>query len=393
MKPENQPILRTAAAALLLFSLAACDKAKEAQSPQQPAVEVGTLIIQPQKIAVSTDLPGRTSAFRIAEVRPQVNGIVTKRLFREGSDVKAGQQLYQIDPATYQAAVDSAKADLAKALANVKTAKAKADRYAELVALNAISKQDYDDAIATLEGDAAQVASAKAAVTTAQINLDYTKVYSPISGRIGKSSITEGALVTASQTTALATVQQLDPIYVDVTQSSDDLLKLRQDIAAGQIQGADGSHTPVILLQRDGSQTVGQPGELQFSDVTVDQTTGSVTLRAIFPNSTHDLLPGLFVRARIDQGTFDHAIVVPQQAVTRNSDGATTVWVVGADSKVALRQVKTSRVLGNQWMLSEGLQPGEQIVVEGLQKIRAGATVKTVTASAAPATTVADRQQ
>jgi membrane fusion protein (multidrug efflux system) len=382
MKPENQTILRTAAAALLLFSLAACDKAKEAQAPQQPAVEVGTLIIQPQKITVTTDLPGRTSAYRIADVRPQVNGIVTKRLFREGSDVKAGQQLYQIDPATYQAALDSAKADLAKALANVKTAKAKADRYAELVNINAISKQDYDDAIATLESDAAQVASAKASVASAQINLDYTKVYSPISGRIGRSSVTEGALVTANQTTALSTVQQLDPIYVDVTQSSEELMKLRHDVAAGRLQGADNVRAPVTLLLGSGSQTYDQPGELQFSEVTVDQTSGAVTLRAIFPNPRHDLLPGLFVRARVDQGVEEHAIVVPQQAVTRNSDGSTSVWVVGEDGKVALRAVTTVRAVGNQWLLSDGLQPGEQIVVEGLQKIRAGTPVKTVTANA-----------
>jgi len=373
-------------AVLTALAVAGCDGSKSAPPPPPPA-EVGTVIVQPERVSLSTELPGRTSAFRVAEVRPQVSGIVIKRLFREGSDVKAGEQLYQIDPATYQATLNSAKADLAKAEANLKSVKAKASRYAELVTINAISKQEYDDIVASQQQGEAQVASAKAGVDMAKINLDYTKVYAPIGGRIGRSSVTEGALVTANQAAQLASVQQLDPIYVDVTQSSAEVMKLRAAIASGQIRQGNNA-APVSLTVEGGEQAYGQPGELQFSDVTVDQTTGAVTLRAIFPNPNLDLLPGLFVRARISQGVKEQAIAVPQQAVVRTPDGGAMVWVVDTDSKVAPHPVKTGQALGSKWLVTDGLQAGDQIVVEGLQKIRPGAPVKPVpaasTAAAAP---------
>jgi membrane fusion protein (multidrug efflux system) len=377
-------------AVLTVLAVAGCDGSKSAPPPPPPA-EVGTVIVQPERVSLSTELPGRTSAFRVAEVRPQVSGIVIKRLFREGSDVKAGEQLYQIDPATYQATLDSAKADLAKAEANLKSVKAKASRYAELVTINAISKQEYDDIVASQQQGEAQVASAKAGVDMAKINLEYTKVYAPIGGRIGRSSVTEGALVTANQAAQLASVQQLDPIYVDVTQSSAEVLKLRAAIASGQVRQGNNS-APVTLTVEGGEQAYGQPGELQFSDVTVDQTTGAVTLRAIFPNPNLDLLPGLFVRARISQGVKEQAIVVPQQAVVRTPDGSAVVWVVGADSKVAPHPVKTGQALGSKWLVTDGLQAGDQIVVEGLQKIRPGAQVKPVPAASTTAAAAPDQK-
>ena len=362
------------------LALSACDnKQQSAATPVKAPAEVGTVIVQPQNLAIATELPGRTSAYRIAEVRPQVNGIITKRLFREGSDVKAGEQLYQIDPATYQAALDSAKADVAKSQANLKATQAKASRYGELVKINAISRQDYDDIVASLDQGVAQVKVSEAAVRTAQINLDYTKVYAPISGRIGKSSVTEGALVTANQADRLASIQQFDPIYVDVTQSSDELMKLRSEISAGHVQGSDPDKTVVSLTLQSG-QPYSQKGQLQFSDVTVDQTTGSVTLRAIFPNPHHDLLPGMFVRATVDQGSRDNAIVVSQRAVVRNPDGSTYVWLVGADKKVTQHPVKTVQAVGDTWLISDGLQSGDQVVVEGLQKIKPGIEVKAVAA-------------
>ncbi|MEA1647526.1 efflux RND transporter periplasmic adaptor subunit [Nitrospirillum sp. BR 11164] len=357
-------------------ALAGCGEKKQAPPPQGP-ISVGVVTVTPQPVTLSTELTGRTSAFRVAEVRPQVSGVILKRLFTEGGEVKAGQQLYQIDPAPYEAALASAKASLAQAEAAVKSVKAKAERYSDLVTVNAVSKQDYDDITATLATDQAAVDAARAQVRTAQINLDYTRVYSPISGRVGRSTVTEGALVTADQTTALATVQQLDPLYVDVTQSSVDLMRLRQEIAAGHVKGATAGDAPIsLLIDGLGDKPYAEPGRLQFADVTVDQTTGMVTLRATVPNPKAELLPGLFVRARVEEGVRDQAMLVPQQAVVRGGDGSTTVWVVGQDNKAAVRPITTTQAQGDKWVVTGGLNAGDRVVVEGLQRLRPGADVK-----------------
>lgn len=335
--------------------------------------EVGVVTIQPQSVVFTKDLPGRTSAVRVAEIRPQVSGIIIKRLFEEGSDVTEGQQLYQIDPAPYQAAFESAQADLLKAQANSKSVQAKSSRYAELVKIGGISQQEYDDVRANLAQNNADVAIANAALVTAKINLDYTKVLSPIAGRIGQSSVTEGALVTANQAAALATVQQMDKIYVDVTQSSEELMRLRRQFA----ETAPDAVKPSARLLIDG-KVFGEPGELQFSDVTVNQTTGTVLLRILFQNPNNEILPGLFVHARLEQSRDEAAILVSQKAVTRNADGGTTVWVVGPDNKVSVRPIKVSDAQGDQWRVTEGLQAGDRVVVEGTMKVGPDAVVKPV---------------
>ncbi len=363
--------------------LAACDERSAAAPPPPPPPEVAVVAVAPQRMPVTTELPGRTAAFRVAEVRPQVNGIILKRLFVEGSEVKAGQQLYQIDPAPYAAALQSAKAELAKAEATAKSARTRAVRYRELVNRDVVSRQAYDDVMAAEEQTQAQVGVAQAAVETARINLDYTKVFAPIAGRIGGSSITEGALVTANQATPLATVTQLDPIYVDITQSSTELMRLRRDIAEGRLQGADRERAPVTLTF-DG-QAYPEPGKLQFSEVTVDPTTGSVRLRAVFPNPRQELMPGLFVRALVAQAVKDDALLVPQQAVTRRPDGSAAVWVVGADDKVTARTITAPRAIDDQWLVTAGLEAGERVVVEGLQKIKPGIQVRPVQAQATAA--------
>jgi len=375
-----------AAAACLIALLAGCNQQKQAGGQPQGGgpPEVSVLTIEPQRLTVTTELPGRTAAYRIAEIRPQVSGIVLKRLFREGSDVKAGDQLYQIDPATYEASLASAQADVQKAEANLQAARNKASRYGDLVKNSVVSKQDFDDVQASLKQNEAQVAAAKAAYNLASINLNYTKVFAPISGRIGKSAVTEGALVTANQATALATIQQFDPIYVDVTQTASQLMKLREDMATGRIRPAEPGKIPVTLFlnsNASGDDTAyPAKGELQFSDVTVDAGTSSVQLRAVFPNPNKDLLPGLFVRARVEQGVAENAITVPQAAVARGPDGSARVWVVGADNKVNPRTIKTERAVGNVWLVSDGLAVGERVVVEGLQKVKPGAEVKPVPA-------------
>jgi RND family efflux transporter, MFP subunit len=366
-------------AVLLAVGVAACDGKQQGEPPAAPPVEVTAITVEARRIPLFTELPGRTAAFRVAEVRPQVSGIVLKRLFEEGSEVKAGQQLYQIDPATYQAALQSAQADLAKARANVKSVEAKAVRYADLVKINAVSRQDYDDVVASADQAKAQILVAQAALETARINLDYTKVYAPIDGRIGKSAVTEGALVTANQTTPLATITQLDPIYVDVSQSSSELMRLRQALSSGRLsQPGETEQAPVTLTLDGSAHAYPEPGQLQFSDVTVDPTTGAVQVRAVFPNPRKDLYPGLFVRARVEQGVREQALLVPQRAVVRNPDGSAMVWVVGADDTVAHRPVKITQAVGSDWLIDDGLQPGETVVVEGLQKIKPGATVKAV---------------
>lgn len=391
MQIEMNRAVRSAGLLLALGSviLSGCGEPKAAgeQHPMGPT-EVGVVDIQPQKVALTTELAGRTAAYMVSEVRPQVGGIIQKRLFTEGGDVAAGQPLYQIDPATYQAAFESAKASLAKAEANLASTRSKASRYEELVTIKAVSQQDYDDAQAALKQGLADVAAAKAAVETARINLAYTKVAAPIAGRIGRSTVTPGALVTASQQTALATVQQLDPIYVDVTQSSAELLRLKRDLASGQLKKAGAGQAAVKLVLEDGS-AYPLPGKLQFSDITVDQSTGTITLRAVFPNPKGDLLPGMYVRTVLEEGVDEQAILVPQQGVSRDTKGNPTAMVVGADGKAEQRVLKTSRVLGDKWLVSDGLKAGDKLIVDGLQKIRPGAPVKPVAATKAEAPTPA----
>jgi membrane fusion protein (multidrug efflux system) len=344
---------------------------------QAPEVEVVTL--HAETVTLTTDLPGRTSPYRIAEVRPQVTGILQKRLFVEGDTVHEGEQLYQIDAAPYQAALDSAKAQLAKATAEVASAKSLSDRYGELKASNAVSKQDYDNANASYLQAVADVASANAAVESAQINLNYTKVVSPITGRTGRS-VTEGGLLTANQTASLVTVQQLDPIYVDIPQSATLLLRLRRELARGQIKTVGENEAQVSLTLEDGSK-YDEPGRLQFAETTVDQSTGSVILRAVFPNPKSLLLPGMFVTARLEEGLSENALLVPQQGVTHDPKGNATVLVVNGDSKVELRPITADRAIGDKWLVTQGLAPGERVIVDGLQKAMPGATVRAVEAA------------
>jgi membrane fusion protein (multidrug efflux system) len=328
----------------------------------RPPVEVTVYTVKNKAVSLTKDLSGRTSAFKVAEIRPQVTGIILKRLFTEGSYVDKGQQLYQIDPATYQAAYDSARANLTKAQADVKAVAPKLERYARLVKMGGVSQQQYDDAVASLAQAEAGVAVAQANLTSARINLDYTKVFSPISGHIGRSSVTEGALVTANQTEALAVVQNLDQIYVDVNQSSDDLMALRRQT---------NDPTQVSLFVGKEKEAYGHPGQILFSDVTVDQGTGMVQLRVLVPNPENELLPGLFVRARVEQFRQEDAITVPQQSVVRNSDGSVSVWAVDSENMVQPRKISVSEVVGDRWLVTSGLEHGDRVVVAGLQKIQA----------------------
>ncbi|HAT8005642.1 TPA: efflux transporter periplasmic adaptor subunit [Citrobacter koseri] len=356
--------------------LAGCNDQGDTQAhPAEPQVTVH--VVESAPLAVTTELPGRTTPFRIAEVRPQVSGIVLKRNFTEGSDIEAGQSLYQIDPATYQADYDSAKGELAKSEAAAAIAHLTVKRYVPLVGTKYISQQEYDQAIADARQADAAVIAAKAAVESARINLAYTKVTSPISGRIGKSSVTEGALVTNGQATELATVQQLDPIYVDVTQSSSDFMRLRQSVEQGSLH-KDNTRSNVELVMENG-QAYPLKGTLQFSDVTVDESTGSITLRAVFPNPQHTLLPGMFVRARIDEGIQPNAILVPQQGVTRTPRGDAMVMIVNDKDQVEARDVIATQAIGDKWLISKGLQPGDKVIVSGLQKVRPGEQVKATT--------------
>ncbi|AHG21467.1 multidrug transporter [Chania multitudinisentens RB-25] len=369
----------TPLAAVLMLSgslvLIGCnDKETQQQGAQHPAPAVGVVTLKAEPLNITTELPGRTAAYRIAEVRPQVGGIILKRNFTEGSDIKAGVSLYQIDPATYQAAYESAKGDLAKAQAAAEIARLTVTRYKPLLGTNYVSKQDYDTAVSTqLQANAAVVA-AKAAVEAARINLAYTKVTSPISGRSGISTVTEGALVSTGQAVALTTVQQLDPMYVDVTQSSNDFLRLKQELADGTLQQENGKAKVKLLLEN--GQVYEHEGTLEFSDVTVDQTTGSITIRAIFPNPNDALLPGMFVRARLDEGVRNDALLVPQQGVTRNPRGEATALVVGADDKVELRMLTAAQAIGDKWLITDGLKSGDRVIISGLQKIGPGMQVK-----------------
>ncbi|HBO22529.1 efflux RND transporter periplasmic adaptor subunit [Providencia sp.] len=340
---------------------------------ERPAPEVGIVTLKAEPLTVKTELPGRTSAFRVAEVRPQVSGIILQRNYKEGSDVEAGTSLYQIDPAPFQATYDSAKAELAKAQANANLAGLTVKRQKQLIGTNYISQQEYDQATSTYAQALASVKASEAAVETARINLNYTKVTAPISGRTGKSNVTEGALVSSGQATELMRVQQLDPIYVDVTQSSDDFLRLKNEIEQGSIQKEVGK-APVSLVNNNGKEYA-QKGTLEFSDVTVDETTGSITMRAVFPNPNKELLPGMFVRAILEDGVIEKAILVPQQGVSRTAQGTSQVMVVGAENKIEVRNVKAAQAIGNKWLVTDGLQAGERVVVIGLQKIKPGIVV------------------
>jgi membrane fusion protein (multidrug efflux system) len=365
------------------LSLTGCGQQKPAgQKPPAGPPEVGIITVQQQRTTLTTELLGRTVPQLIAEVRPQVGGIIQKRLFTEGSEVKAGQVLYQIDAASYQAAFASAKAAEARAEANLTPARLKEERYRELVKIKAVSQQDFDDAHAVFKQIEADVAATKATVEIARINLAYTKVAAPISGRIGRSTVTDGALVTASQPTALATIQQLGSMYVDVTQSTADLLKLKQNLANGVLKKS--ASAPVKLILEDGS-AYPLTGTLKFSEVTVDQSTGSVTLRAVFPNPNQALLPGMFVRAVLVEGVNENAILIPQRGVTRNPKGDAVVMTVGAEEKVEPRPIKVIRTVGDSWLVSDGLKPGDRVILEGLQKARPGTQVKAVPFGSAPA--------
>ena len=346
-------------------------------APQPGPAEVAIVTVNPERVVLTTELPGRISAYFVAEIRPQVNGIVQERLFNEGSDVKAGSLLYRVDPAPYQAAYDNAVAALARNEANREPARLKAERYRKLIALQAISQQDFDNADAALKQAEADIEYSKAAVESARINLAYTRITAPISGRIGKSNVTVGALATAYQGSPFATIQQLDPIYVDATQSSANLLQLKRDIAAGRIKGTGPDQARVKLLLEDGTPYP-QEGTLKFSEVTVDPSTGSFILRMVFPNPKYILLPGMYVRAVVQEGVVDRAILVPQQGVSRDPKGNPVALVVDSSGKVEQRMITVARAMGDRWLVSEGLNPGDRLIVEGSQRIRPGAAVKAV---------------
>ena len=362
-----------AGAAVLGIALAACNSEKAAAPPPQPQAQVSVVVLRSKPVAISAELPGRVAASLVAEVRPQVGGLVKSRLFREGSEVKAGDLLYEIDPATYQAALDSAVAALAKAEASVPNAQAKVDRYRDLIRQNAISKQDNDDAVAALAQAQADVAAARASLDTARINLGFTRVTAPIGGRVDRSTLTPGALVTANQTTALTTIRQLDPINVDVIQSSTNLLKFRSAVAEGRLR-LSGPNVAVKLKLDTGAEYA-QTGKLEFAEANVDETTGTFTVRAEFPNPDRLLLPGMFVRAVIQEGVAENSFLVPQRAVGRNTKGEATAKFVGADGKVEERVLAASRNVGNNWLVEQGVKDGDRVIVEGAQLVRAGQTV------------------
>ena len=359
---------------LLSLMLLACEEGGKGAPGSSGPREVVIIKLEPRREVYTTALAGRIASFQVAEVRPQDGGILQQRLFTEGADVKAGQALYQIDPATYEAALDSAQAALMKAEANVTPARLKAERFRELLAIKAVSKQEYDDAQAAFKQAEADVAVNRAAVKTARINLEYTKVRSPISGRIGKSAFTPGALVTANQAQALTSVRQLDPVYVDITQSSQDLLRLRAQFTNGELRSA-AEEAPVRLKLENGAMYPHE-GRLQFTDVSVDESTGMVSLRALFPNPEHILLPGMYVRAVIAEGVDENALLVPQRALRRDPKGQASVLLVDGGGKVDVRLVDVGRTVGDSWQVLSGLKPGDRVIVEGGQNVRPGMSVK-----------------
>lgn len=382
LSPESATPARAALPLAVLLglglALAACNQQGSGppgppQGQGQPQAQVSVVALQPQSVAITAELPGRVSAMLVAEVRPQVNGIIKSRLFREGSEVTEGSVLYEIDPAPYEAAFQSAVAAQQKAEAAVPSAQAKVDRYRDLLKQNAVSKQDYDDAASTLAQASAAVVAAKADVETARINLANTKVTAPISGRIDKSSLTPGALVTANQTTALTTIRQLDPIAVDVTQSSTNLLKFRSAVREGRLK-ISGPNV-AVKLQLDTGTVYDQTGRIEFAEANIDQTTGTFAVRAEFPNPDRLLLPGMFVRAVVQEGIAEQSFLVPQRAVTRNTKGEATAKFVGEDGKVEQRVLQTQRTVGSNWLVSGGIAAGDRVIVEGAQLVRPGQTV------------------
>ncbi|WP_296945803.1 efflux RND transporter periplasmic adaptor subunit [uncultured Massilia sp.] len=382
--------LAIAAGAAITLALSAC-KRDDKPAPA-PVPEVTVLTLRPASVPLSVDLPGRTAPFLLAEVRARVDGIVQERSFVEGADVRQGQPLYRIDPAPYQAALASAQAALLRAEANLATAGAKRKRYDALVGSNAISKQEYDDAKADEQQAAADVAGARAAATTARINLGYTNVSAPIAGRSTVSQVTKGAYVQGGSATLLTTIQQIDPMYVDLQQSSVEGLALRREIAAGNVR-MDGPDRARVSLRLEDGSTYARTGTLEVSGVNVDPATGSVTLRARFPNPDHLLLPGMFVHAAVSQGVRQNALRVPAPAVTRNQQGLATVMLVGADGKTVQRTIRTGALVDGQWLVDAGLQEGERVVVSGVQKLRPGIAVKVRDAAAAPAAAPATAQR
>lgn len=390
MSSLKSAVFRNFLALLAIAGLvAAC--ARQDAPPQGPgAVPVTVVTLTAQAVTLTRELPGRTSAFMVAEVRPQVSGIVRQRLFTEGGMVTAGEPLYQLDDATYQADYASARAEVARAQAALDTARSRARRSAELVASNLVSQQENDNAVDALRQAEADFAAAEAALHKQAVILRYTRVNAPISGRIGKSSVTQGALVTANQEAPLAKVQQLDPMYVDVTQSSAELLELRRQLAASKVE--DARDQPVTILLEDGTR-YGHDGRLAFSEVTVDPTTGSYGIRVVVPNPDNLLLPGMYVRAVIGSAVREGALLAPQQAIVRNSKGEPTAMVVGKDDRIEVRAVKVSHAIGDKWLVEDGLAAGERVVVEGFQKIRPGVTVQAVEAGAQPPAAAAPPQQ
>jgi membrane fusion protein (multidrug efflux system) len=380
---RNVPLVYFLAAMAVsaVLPAAGCGERKQS-APPAPVPEVAVLTVRPEQVELTTELPGRISAYRVAEIRPQVNGIVLKRMFREGADVASGEVLYQIDPAPYQSALMNARASLSRAEANLPAVRSRAERYKDLVSDKAVSQQDYDDAAAALKQAEAEVDYWKAAAETARINLAYTRVTAPISGRIGRSAVTEGALVTAHQPLAMATIQQLDPIYMDVPQSTAELLRLKSRLKAGHLDRSGADQKKVQLVLEDGT-TYPQEGTLEFQDVSVDPTTGSVILRVVFPNPQGVLLPGMFERAVVKEGVNRRAILIPQQSVSRDPKGNPGVLIVDAEEKVQPRMLGIDRAIGDRWLVSSGLASGDRVIVEGIQRVRPGASVKVVPFEAA----------
>lgn len=370
-------ITRLAAAVLCGLLMASCQPGQQQAPPPAPMPQVAAVTVQPHQILLTTELPGRTSAYRMAEIRPRVNGLVLKRLFTEGADVQAGDLLYQIDPAPFQAALANAKAALGRSEANLPAIRSRVSRYQELLADKAVSQQEYDDAASVLSQTEADIAYGQATLETARINLAYTRITAPISGRIGRSNVTEGAIVTAYQPQALAMIQQMDPIYVDVPQSTTELLRLKRRLAAGLLNQNGSNQKTVTLILEDGMRYPLE-GTLQFRDVSVDPSTGSVILRAVFPNPEGFLLPNMFVRAVMKEGVDEKALTIPQQAVSRDPKGNPVALIVDADNKVHQRMLEVDRAIGDQWLVASGLEPGDRVIVEGLQKVRPGASVDVV---------------
>ncbi|MGA6924964.1 MAG: efflux RND transporter periplasmic adaptor subunit [Desulfosarcina sp.] len=387
MQPANPMTREMIMAAVCLFFLAAvgCERQPQQAPPPPSAPQVRAVTVQPQAITLTTELPGRISAYRVAEIRPQVSGLIQRRLFTEGADVIAGDVLYRIDPASFEAALNNADAALRKSQANLPALQSRVARYEELLAEKAVSQQDYDDAAAALKLAQADAQFWQASLETARINLAYTQITAPISGRIGKSNVTEGAIVTAYQPLALATIQQLDPIYVDVPQSTTELLRLQRRLKEGRLDQKGKNQNAVTLIMEDGS-AYPLEGSFQFRDVSVDPTTGSVILRAVFPNPEKFLLPGMFVRAILKEGVNQRAMMIPQQAVSRDPKGNPTVLIVDADDTAQQRALTLDRAVDDQWLVLSGLAPGDRVIVEGVQKVRPGMVVKVAPlASPAPA--------